>query len=87
MGMLRILFLPKLAGSNSRYECLRDPAYFGIARHRQSPYAEVADDAKDAVAEGAQTVQEKAEDLAEASQEMAEEAVSSSSQAANSNQA
>jgi len=85
MGMLRILFLPKLTGTNSRHECLRDSACFGIARHRQSPYAEVADDAKDAVAEGAQTVQEKAEDLAEASQEVAEEAVSSSSEEANSN--
>ncbi len=85
--MLRILFLPKLAGANWGHEDLWDPAYFDIARHRQSPHAEVADDAKDAVAEGAQTVQEKAEDLAEASQEVAEEAVSSSSEEANSNQA
>ena len=85
--MLRILFLPKLAGANWGHEDLWDPAYFDIARHRQSPHAEVADDAKDAVAEGAQTVQEKAEDLAEASQEVAEEAVSSSSQEANSKQA
>ena len=85
MGMLRILFLPKLAGANWGHEDLWDPAYFDIARHRQSPHAEVADDAKDAVAEGAQTVQEKAEDLAEASQEVAEEAVSSSSEEANSN--
>ena len=83
--MLRILFLPKLAGANWGHEDLWDPAYFDIARHRQSPHAEVADDAKDAVAEGAQTVQEKAEDLAEASQEVAEEAVSSSSEEANSN--
>ena len=85
--MFRILFLPKLARSNSRHECVRDSAYFCIVRHRQSPHAEVADDAKDAVAEGAQAVQEKAEDLADAGQEVAEEAVSSSSQAANSNQA
>ena len=85
MGVFRILFLPKLAGTNRRHECLRDPAYFCIVRHRQSPHAEVADDAKDAVAEGAQTAKEKAEDLAEASQEVAEEAVSSSSEEANSN--